>query len=66
MPVATEVAPAGPVANRRRHSAFPLWVPEATGQEILRLTPYRLQLLGSTGAISSGAESRLKALIGTP
>jgi glucose/arabinose dehydrogenase/putative cell wall-binding protein len=44
----------------------PTGVPEATGQEILRLTPYRLQLLGSTGAISSGAESRLKALIGTP
>lgn len=42
------------------------FVPTSTGQEILHKHPFRLQLLGGTGAISGAAEARLKALIGAP
>ncbi len=41
-------------------------VPLPTGQEILRLGPRRLTILGGTGAVSSGAEAALKRLLGTP
>ncbi|HET7684786.1 MAG TPA: PQQ-dependent sugar dehydrogenase [Candidatus Limnocylindria bacterium] len=42
------------------------WVPLTTGQEIIRMAPFRLQLLGGVGAISNAAELRLRALIATP
>jgi putative cell wall-binding protein len=42
------------------------FVPLTIGQEVLRMAPYRLQLLGGTGAISSAADLRLRALIGNP
>ena len=41
-------------------------VPLATGNEILRLGAPRVTMLGSTGALSSGVESTLKRLVGTP
>ncbi len=41
-------------------------VPLPTGQEILRLGPRGLTILGGTGAVSSGAETALKRLLGTP
>ncbi len=41
-------------------------VPVATGGQVLRLAPPALTVLGGTGAISSPAEQRLRALIGTP
>ena len=42
------------------------FVPLTIGQEVLRMAPYRLQLLGGSGAISSAADLRLRALVGTP
>ncbi|HEX7195321.1 MAG TPA: cell wall-binding repeat-containing protein, partial [Candidatus Limnocylindria bacterium] len=41
-------------------------VPLSTGQEVLRLGPRRLTILGGTGAVSAGAEAALKRLLGTP
>ncbi|HYI68077.1 MAG TPA: PQQ-dependent sugar dehydrogenase [Candidatus Limnocylindrales bacterium] len=41
-------------------------VPLATGQEVLRLGAHRLTVAGGTGAVSTGAETILKRLMGTP
>jgi glucose/arabinose dehydrogenase/putative cell wall-binding protein len=41
-------------------------VPLTTGQEVLRLGPHRLAVIGGTGAVSSAAETRLLRLMGSP
>ena len=37
-----------------------------TGQEVLRLSPRRLTMLGGTAALTSAVETRLKRLVATP
>lgn len=41
-------------------------VPLTIGQELLRLQPYRVNVLGGTGVVSSAVASKLGSLIGTP
>ena len=41
-------------------------VPLETGQEVLRLGSHRLTIIGGSAAVSSGAETVLKRLMGTP
>jgi glucose/arabinose dehydrogenase/putative cell wall-binding protein len=41
-------------------------VPLHTGQEVLRLSPRQLTMLGGTGALSAAVEGRLKRLVATP
>ena len=42
------------------------FVPLETGQEVLRLGPQRVTVIGGTGVVSSAVEARLRALMGTP
>jgi hypothetical protein len=37
-----------------------------TGQEVLRLSPRRLNMLGGTAALTSAVEVRLKRLVASP
>ena len=37
-----------------------------TGQEVLRLSPHRLTMLGGTASLSASVETRLKRLLATP
>jgi glucose/arabinose dehydrogenase/putative cell wall-binding protein len=41
-------------------------VPWPTGQELLRMGPTRVKMLGGTSALTPAVEARLKALVGTP
>jgi hypothetical protein len=41
-------------------------VPRYTGQEILRLSPRQLTMLGGTVALSSAVESSLRRLVARP